>query len=393
MSVSNKEKKDCCGCNACAEICPKHCITMTHDKVGFQYPKVDSTVCIECGACERVCPFDNPNSKNEFFYPQKALAAYLKDQVVHKRSSSGGASFGLCKNILKEHGVVYGCAAEGTDVRHIRIESLEELPRIQGSKYVQSNVNGLFACVKADLEQNRKVAFVGTPCQIAGLKKFLRKPYDGLLLIDLICHGTPSLQMLKEHIAKVAREHSVDRITFRSGNDYVLNIFENGKSIWTANLWQKPFKDMYYRAFIDGTSTRPSCHVCPFCRSERVSDITIGDFWGLKDYNFKPDGSNLGTSVIMPITNKGRSAVDGLSPEMNLKERPVTEAIAGNSQLNHPVPEGHECATFFKLYPAMSFDKAVWLSVSSRMAIYYIRRTLSPLKRVIKASLNELRRR
>ncbi len=375
MSVASKNKRDCCGCNACAEICPCKCIEMKSDSTGFLYPVVDSTICIECGACEKVCPFPTENST--FKYPLHAYAARMKNASEQSGSSSGGAAFAIGRQVLKNQGVVYGCAANGLDIRHVRIDDIERLNILRGSKYVQSNVNGLFSQVKSDLKNGRSVAFIGTPCQISGLRNYLRRDYDNLLTIDLICHGTPSQKMLRDHVKSITNGADIDTISFRAGNSFIFSLKSKGCEIWKADVWSEPWKDMYYRAFMDGISYRPSCNICPFGRPERTSDITIGDFWGLKDSNLFPSGQNLGTSVILPNTEKGLRFLQPLSSEMELIERPVQEAIDGNSQLRHPVRQTKSGKIFYMLYPHIKFDKALRIA-------YFFSRILAKTKRAAK---------
>lgn len=390
MSVSKKNKIDCCGCNACAEICPKHCIAMKHDEYGFLYPEVYESLCIECGACERVCPF--PASEGDLNYPLKAFAAWANDEKAYERSSSGGAAYVISHTILFEDGVVYGCASDGLDIRHVRVDRLEDLPKLQGSKYVQSDVCGLFSQVRTDLKEGRKVVFIGTPCQVAGLKKFIKKVPDNLLLVDLICHGTPSQQMLREHIAHIVGDKKINKITFRRGNSYILDIESNGKKIWDANLWESPYKDMYLHAFIKGYNSRPCCHHCTFARPERVSDITIGDFWGLGEDCPRPKDREMGISVILPATEKGLAVTKVIEQQMTLVERPVSEAITGNSQLHEPLGESNDSRRFMQLYPRLSFDRAVRAVVLKKMVKYRLKIMLRPLRPVLKPIINVVRR-
>ena len=378
MSISHKPKADCCGCNACSEICPKHCIEMQSDKYGFLYPCVDKSICIECGACERVCPF--PASAHDLNIPQTAYAAWLKDKEICVASSSGGAAYAICSKVLRNGGVVYGCTADGIDVCHIRVEKIEDLKKLQGSKYVQSDVRELFSEVRHDLKNWSPVVFIGTPCQVAGLKKFLKNIPDNLLLVDLICHGTPSLQMLKDHIAYVAPNKCIDNISFREGNSqFILSLSQKKEKIWRADVWSEPLKDMYYRAFMDGISYRPSCHVCTFARAERASDITIGDFWGLGEIDSSGNKAHSGISLILPATAKGLDFTKGLAEDMELIERTVAEAVDGNNQLRHPVAATFRTRLFFRLYPYVSFDMAVRIVTLKMFVRCYIKKVLGIL--------------
>ena len=365
-SVAYKRKKDCCGCNACAEICPKHCIHMVEDAKGFLYPQVDSSICIECGACEKVCPIDT--AKDLLMTPLKAFAAWNKNRKEHLSSSSGGAAYVLSSYILDAGGVVYGCTADGIYVRHIRIENKSELYKLQGSKYVQSDVRGLFKNVKDDLKNGKSVLFIGTPCQVAGLKNYIGSNVEHLYLVDLICHGVPSQKMLHDHIKHVAKERKIQYISFRKGNDFTISLKAPG-FIYDANVWREPYKDLYMKGFMDGMTYRPSCYKCPFACSTRASDITIGDFWGLKNAEFLPEEIKDGVSVLLPMTDKGLNLIQAVENNMYINERSVDEAVNGNTQLRHPSIQGRRSHLFNILYPILSFDTAMNIVVADHEII------------------------
>lgn len=356
MSVSGKKKASCCGCNACAEICPKHCIRMVEDAQGFVYPQVDSSVCVECGVCEKVCPFEVANLSLR--PPLKAYAAWNKNRQEHLVSSSGGAAYVFSSYILDKGGVVYGCTADGIDVRHIRVEKYSELTKLQGSKYVQSNVCGLFKEVKNDLKNGKPVLFIGTPCQVAGLKNYIKHIPEHLYLVDLICHGVPSQQMLHDHIKHVAKGQKVQYISFRKGNDFTISLRATNFN-YNANVWKDPYKDLYMKGFMDGMIYRPSCYQCPFACPTRVSDVTIGDFWGIKNAELLPKESKDGISLLLPMTNKGLNLIHAVENNLHISERSVDEAVNGNTQLRHPFIQGRRSRLFNILYPILSFDMAM----------------------------------
>lgn len=376
MSVKRKAKRDCCGCNACAEICPKRCITMTEDKKGFLYPRVDTETCIECGLCERVCPFPpKPEQKQR---PSTAYAAWANDPDIHATSSSGGAAYVLSANMIKKGGVAYGCWADGLNVSHIRVDKINDLHRLQGSKYVQSNIRDVFSRVKHDLATGLDVLFTGTPCQVAGLKNYLGKDYDNLLLADLICHGVPSQKMLREHVATVAPGRNIDHISFRDGNSYLITLKGENEELYRVDFWEDTFRDKYFKGFMSGITYRPSCHNCPYACPDRISDITIGDFWGLKAETL-PETAGRGISVLLPSTQKGQSAISEIAGCMTLIKRPAAEAIAGNSQLRHPVNRCLSARIFSILYPVMQFDcavKAALIPIRLRSAAWRIKKML-----------------
>lgn len=370
MSVSNKDKAACCGCNACAEICPKHCIQMVEDAQGFIYPQVDSSVCVECGMCEKVCPLEVANLSLR--KPLKAYAAWNKNRQEHLLSSSGGAAYIFSSYIIEKGGVVYGCTSDGIDVRHIRVENHSELFKLQGSKYVQSDVRGLFKKVKNDLKIGKTVLFIGTPCQVAGLKNYIGHHNEHLYLVDLICHGVPSKQMLHEHIKHVAKGEKIQHISFRKGTDYRFSITAN-KFSYEVSLWETPYKDLYLRGFIEGMINRPCCYQCPFACSSRVSDITIGDFWGLKNAELLPKESKDGISLLLPMTDKGLNLIHAVGDNMYICERSVDEAVNGNTQLRHPSLQGRRSRLFNILYPILSFDTAMNIVLADHKAIWTLK--------------------
>lgn len=370
MSVSNKKKAECCGCNACAEICPKHCIRMTEDAKGFLYPKVDSATCIECGACEKVCPLNTSNISLKI--PLKAFAALNKNHQEHLASSSGGAAYILSSYILDKGGVVYGCTSDGIDVRHIRVENHSDLSKLQGSKYVQSNVCGLFKDVKNDLKSGKPVLFIGTPCQVAGLKNYIKHIPEHLYLVDLICHGVPSKKMLHDHIKYVAKGQKIQHISFRKGNDYRLSV-KADKFSYEVSLWETPYKDLYLKGFFEGMISRPSCYQCPFACPSRVSDITIGDFWGLKNAELLPKESKDGVSLLLPMTDKGQNLIHSVEGNMYICERSVDEAVNGNTQLRHPSLQGRRSRLFNILYPILSFDTAMNIVLADHKTIWKLK--------------------
>lgn len=370
MSVSDKKKAKCCGCNACAEICPKHCIQMIEDAKGFLYPQVDSAICIECDACENVCPLNT--SKLSLRTPLKAFAAWNKNHQEHLASSSGGAAYILSSYILDKGGVVYGCTSDGIDVRHIRVEHHSDLSKLQGSKYVQSNVCGLFKDVKNDLKSGKSVLFIGTPCQVAGLKNYIKHIPEHLYLVDLICHGVPSKKMLHDHIKHIANRRVVQKISFRKGNDYRLSI-QTVNFSYEVSLWETPYKDLYLKGFIEGMISRPSCYQCPFASPSRVSDMTIGDFWGLKNAEILPEETRDGVSLLLPMTDKGLNLLQAVESHFHIIERSVDEAVDGNTQLRHPSIQGRRSRLFNILYPILSFDMAMNIVLADHKAIWKLK--------------------
>ena len=230
--IDIKDKKDCCGCSACVQKCPKQCISLKEDCEGFLYPIVDKDICIDCGLCEKVCPILYQGEERK---PLKVFAAKNHDEEIRKQSSSGGIFTLLAEKIINEGGVVFGAKFdENWDVKHDYTETIEGLAAFRGSKYVQSRIEDNYRKAETFLKQGRKVLFSGTPCQIAGLKRFFRKEYENLLTVDFICHGVPSpgvwRRYLQETVARMCDKNRVSTDPISIKNARVESISFRDKS-------------------------------------------------------------------------------------------------------------------------------------------------------------------
>lgn len=341
------EKNKCTGCFACYNICPKKAIKMEEDIYGFIYPIIDYDKCINCGQCKSICPSINKIKLN---YPLKCYAMYAKDKKIRNTSSSGGVSTVLANHVLNSNGVVYGASFNNFESKHIRISKKEDINKIQGSKYIHSYILDTYKSVKKDLK-DKIVLFTGTPCQIAGLKNYLKIEYENLYLVDIICHGVPSIKFLKEDIGI-----DIDNISFRVNNYYFINLIKKNKIISTIEM----DNSFYLTGFMSGLFCRDNCYNCLYANSYRVSDITIGDFWGLESNSKLYKDRDHGVSVILPITKKGLKLINSCKKDMILEERSIEEAINGNSQLNKPIEITKKHNKFMKLYKKYGFKKAYY---------------------------------
>ena len=342
-------KKDCSGCSACANVCPKNCIKMERDDMGFAYPVVDTSVCIGCGRCETVCPILNPAQENS---PLSVIGAKNRDEAVRSASSSGGTFFELAKAVILRGGAVYGCALD-TDLvaRHVKVESVDDLSALRSSKYVQSDVGATYREVKAALMDGREVLYSGTPCQIAGLKNYLGKEYDGLLLVDVLCHGVPSPGVFEDYLNYLGEKFGSKPVSVNFRNKekswkrlYFEVKFENGKRYFTFCGY-----DRYMSMFLNNIPLRPSCYDCRFTTVNRQGDITLGDFWGIgRKYPERDDDK--GISLIIANTEKGAKAYGEIADKFDTFESDIETAKAGQKTLSSPTSKNPKHEEFYSLY-------------------------------------------
>lgn len=306
------DKNNCCGCSACASICPKHCITMQEDKEGFLYPTVNKSDCIDCGLCEKVCHELHPFESRE---PLKVLAAINKDEEVRMSSSSGGIFYLLAEKTIAEGGVVFGARFdEQWQVVIDYAETMEGVKAFMGSKYVQARLATAYTEAQRFLKEGRKVLFSGTPCQIAGLHHFLRKQYDNLLTVDIICHGTPSPKVWSRYLDEVvtAGRKAINDVQFRNKRNgwKAFNFsMEYNKDGHIVSFCSHHQENHFMRAFLCNMILRPSCYQCQAKNGKSHSDITIADFWGINIEMPEMDDDK-GTGLLLINTNKGQTALD-----------------------------------------------------------------------------------
>ncbi len=344
ITVDNK--RDCCGCGVCLNTCPQSCITMTPDSEGFFYPRVDKNVCINCGMCERTCPEINmliPHDEKT-----QAFACKSIDEDVRKISSSGGVFYLLSRLILSKGGIIAGPLF---DVRyrlhHCIIEDEQQLKQAVGSKYVQSDTGIIYKKLRRILETGTLVLFSGTPCQISGLKNYLGKDYENLVMQDIICHGVPSPMVWEKHVRYLeSKGKEIKNIRFRDKTNgwrtYSLKAnFEDGKE------YCKPsYKEPYLKMFSRDLTLRPSCFSCPFKGKERASDITLGDFWGIENVCPQMD-DNMGTSLAIVHTYKGLQLFNGIKDELIISSVDADEALKYNGAALRPATTVENREQFF----------------------------------------------
>ena len=334
-------KDKCVGCGACVNSCAAQALSFSPDQYGFLMPSVTGN-CIQCGKCIKACPLLNSREK---CIETKAYAAYAKDPTVRKASSSGGIFSLLANEVLKAKGLVYGAAFDNNySVKHICVEDDKHLEQLRGAKYAQSDVDHIFTAIQQDLKSGQFVLFSGTPCQVAGLSSFLGKKFDNLLLIDMVCHSVPSPLAWKKYVEYRSKKDETyclpSAINMRSKHtgwsDYhysCLFSYPNGR-----NYSQIGYKDLYIDLFTQGCISRTSCANCQFKGYDRISDITLGDFWGIRDICPEMD-DNLGTSLLLVHSDKGKKYLSSIREKIRFKELTLNDSSKYNPAiLNSAIP-------------------------------------------------------
>lgn len=331
---------ECTDCTACSSVCTYNAIQEQSDLMGFRYPHKDISKCVNCGLCERVC---HNIHQPELHSPVNSYVAAAIEGKECLSSTSGGLASVLSRTIISQGGVVYGCTAEqATHIRHIRIDKESDVSRLKGSKYLLSDMRGIMPQIKADLKNGLIVLFIGTPCQVAGVKTYIGRDFENLLTVDFVCHGVPSQKLFNEIVAKEypKLEEETLSVQFRVKN-------ECGKSRYGVRLadseGQEKYSEYYpssryIAGFLGGVYYRENCYQCHYARPERVSDITLGDFWDSDgSYTAKIGIPINGFSMVMVNTSKGRTAFESI--EDKIVSRPIdSDSLAHrNGQLLHPM--------------------------------------------------------
>ena len=327
----------CTGCGACVQRCPKRCISWTEREFGFRYPQIDKDACVNCGQCEKVCPIDKAL---EVSAEQKAYAAVHKDDEVLAKSTSGGAFTAIADAVFAQGGIVYGAAMlDGMQVKHIRTSGKDDFEGLRSSKYLQSDTGTTYQMVEQDLKQGKTVLYSGTPCQIDGLKNFLRKDYENLYTADIVCHGVGSQAYFDKYM-DYARERygKIKALRFRS-KEYAGWSCGGGVVVVDSSdcLKKIPYRDFdnyYYSYFLSGDIYRKSCYSCKYANTNRVGDFTLGDYWGVEALNLPLQTKN-GCSLLLVNNRHAMLLLDEIE-SLDRVETTVEQAAHCNKQLNAP---------------------------------------------------------
>lgn len=382
--------ENCYGCKACEQVCPVKCISMKTDGEGFLYPETDESLCTGCNMCNRVCPMTKDLFSEE---PQSFFCFINKEKNEIKKSSSGGAfsalSRGFCDTAkLKVFGAKWD---KDLSVCHEYAESLNGINVFRKSKYIQSDTRNTFSIAREFLDKGETVVYSGTPCQIAGLKGFLGKDYDKLLTIDVICHGVPSQYVFDKYVKSIEEENKskVESFSFRNRR----SVFGVRDSLCVKiklsdgrEIKRFSFKDTYMRGYFARLYYRKCCYGCKFARRQRVSDITIGDFWGIDRLDKKLNPHN-GVSLIIASSEKGRKLIEKLSAAHRVKRVSEEDAVRLNKNLSRPSDYNLNRSIFFERLANTGFNTAVNGFIPRISKVKYIVSNVLPenIKRILKA--------
>lgn len=380
------EKIKCTACGACTNICPQKCISLVESEDGQLYPLIDIDKCIDCGKCKIICP---QNAVKDFNYPKACYAAWITDVKERKKCASGGIGTALAYYYINEKkGVFFGTRYDNKFIPQVLpTDKFGDIEAYEGSKYVHSFVgNSIYNNVKKLLEEKKNVLFIGTPCQISGLKAVVGKNYDNLLTVDLICHGTCSYSYLRNEVNLLMQRKKIKKITnirFRGNdnNNYKLTLWNGDKRVYTSRF------NYYMHGYLNSVILRDNCYSCDYARPERISDITIGDFIGLgADVPFKYSTENV--SVVMINTDKGKKAWSEFKKHnSNLRciKREYEERLKYGPSLRYPVARTSESDCFKEKYIKYGYDKAIRCALRKymvKMKILFLIR--APYKMILK---------
>ncbi len=339
MRLKNENK--CTSCMACYTSCKFDAIALLENQMGVLMPKINSIKCVDCGKCETVC---NKIDNIKFNKIKRCYAAYTKNKPDIETVTSGGIATVFAKSVIKEDGYVFGTTYD-YEPKVINIKNIKDAEKLKGSKYVYSYPYKVYDEVLDKLKNGLTCLFIGTPCQIAAVKAYCEKYTDNLICVDLICHGAPPFKYLQDWVRKNVPSKKIKSVSFRGEHEYKM-VMRNEQC--EIEYIARQNEDLYFTAFSQSLIHREICYSCPYATENRISDITIGDFWGLdvKALN----GYKGKKSVILINTDKGEHFFEKIKSDMVYEKREISEAINGNKMLRHPTRRHKERAKFEKHY-------------------------------------------
>lgn len=334
--IEIKDRKDCCGCNACGDVCPYEAITFKTDIEGFWYPEIDINKCTDCGLCEKTCPHLHIEDlkKNDFEKPI-TIAAIHKNMRIRWDSTSGGVFSALANGMYKQNGYVGGAVYDENFLVHSVISNNpEDLDKLRSSKYLQSYAEDLYRTIRTRLKRGENVLVCGTPCQMAALRAFLNKDYENLIIVDFVCRGVNSPKVYRKYLDALERKYEGKVVYVKAKNKELgwrnltrKVVFDNGKSYYGVRM-----EDDFRRGYHTNVFCRPSCYDCLFKGFPRIADITLGDYWGIEKIDKNLD-NNIGTSMILLNSEKGKQYFEQIKDTLEFRYTPPKSILGGNPAL------------------------------------------------------------
>lgn len=373
----NELEKNCTGCMACVDICPTSCIECIVEKDGFIYSKANEKKCINCGKCYKVCPIINKKIESE---EQILYAAYSINDSERENGSSGGIFGILAKFLLEEEFYICGAAFKNLKLNHIIVENQSELVKILKSKYLQSNMLGNYKKIYEMLKEGKKIFYCGTPCQVSALKNFIPENMRrNLITADIICHGVPSQNLFDSYIRNLEKKYNgkiydynfrVKNNKYKHPHGYSFVLEKNGKKILKSGIYTQ---SSFYNAFKKYLIFRESCYKCKYSTLERVSDITLADFWGVSKYDFKCD-IDKGVSMVLVNTKVGEQVFDRIKNKLVYKKFPIEYGVESNYCLTHSTKKPVERDKIIKLLQEKSYEEIAkkYFSDNLKYKIYWL---------------------
>lgn len=378
--IESKKRSECSGCTACANICPHKAISMQSDALGFLYPTIDNTKCTDCGLCARICPFHSKYDRSDNYENPIIYGMRVRDPKELLKSQSGGAFYIFSEQILQHGGIVYGAGlSDQFKVIHKRATTCSERDALRLSKYVQSDIRGVFHLIQTDLQNGLEVLFCGTPCQVAGLKAYLGKKRlsEKLMTIDLVCHCVSSPLVWQEYLLWLEKKYhnKIEAVTFRNKAAGWSSSIEQYKFSNGRIVNRHTFNSLFYAHYI----VRESCSNCPFTNLKRIGDISIGDFWGWGKYH-KEFADDKGISLVFINSPKGEAIFKSVKPDILSIESNINECL--QPQLQEPIQLSPNYQNFIQALTTKGFEYAArhYGDIGWK---YKIRSYLSQIKRLI----------
>ena len=381
MYLVSGKKEECCACSACQQICHVDAISMKQDEEGFLYPVKNTDICVNCGNCKKVCAF---TEKHKLKNPLEVKAGYIKDISQRQRSSSGGLFYVIASDIIDRGVVVVGATlTEDMQVHHNIVSTLDDLETLRGSKYVQSAMDDSFRIIKRLLKEGKLIYFVGTGCQVDGLKSYLKADYENLLTSDLICHGVPSQDLFDKHIKYLETKYKGKVISYEFRNNRSWEVCESVITLNSHTLKRHilPSYNLspFLYSFMQGFTYRSSCYACPYARPQRSGDITLADFWGAKQL-FPTLMADYGVSMVLVNTSKGEEILERLHDKVNLCDSSLDIAVANNRNLAHPTMKPLFRDSVFQILEKKGYEYVARKYFRPRL--YWLRRFKHWVKRI-----------